>query len=85
MANNEIFKWHMVTGEDGMIDLPRQSDNYLVSTIYGENGNLQTNSYTCYYDANSNTWEAIDSDVVIAWAPIPNPYTGSINLTGIKY
>ena len=46
---------------------------------------MQTNSYTCYYDANRKTWEAIDNDCVVAWAPIPKPYNGSINLASIKF
>ncbi len=81
----DIFRWHPVVDEDGLENLPMQSDNYLVSTVYGENGKMQTNSYTCYYDANSKTWEAIDNDCVVAWAPIPKPYNGSINLASIKF
>lgn len=82
---NDTFKWRPVVDEDGLENLPKQSDNYLVSAVYGENGKIQTNSYTCYYDATSKTWEAIDSDWVVAWAPIPKPYSGSINLANIKF
>lgn len=82
---SDTFKWRPVVDEDGLENLPKQSDNYLVSIIYGENGKMQTNSYTCYYDAGSKTWEAIDSDCVIAWAPIPKPYSGNISLVNIKF
>ena len=33
----DIFRWHPVVDEDGLENLPMQSDNYLVSTVYGEN------------------------------------------------
>lgn len=82
----DVFVWRpVVDNEFGIENLPLQSDNYLVSTIYGENGNLKTNSYTCYYDAGSKTWETIEGDCVVAWAPIPKPYNGIINLANIKF
>lgn len=83
---NDTFKWRpIVDDEFGLENLPSQSDNYLVSTVYGENGNLKTNSYTCYYDVGSKTWETIEGDCVVAWAPVPKPYNGTINLANIKF
>ena len=43
----DIFVWRpVVDNEFGNENLLQVSDTYLVSTIYGENGNLKTNSYT---------------------------------------
>lgn len=81
--NETIFKWHLIAKEDGFEDLPKQSDTYLVSTLSGEDGKIKVDSYTSYFDSYSNTWEVIDNDIVIAWAPNPKPYMGTINLNSL--
>ena len=80
MEKNVTFKWNTVYKNDGSKNLPKKEDTYLVSTIYGEQGHLQTNSYTCYFNLDG-TWETIDSDIVVAWAPIPDPYLGAVDLS----
>lgn len=84
MEKNVTFKWHTIYKDNCSKNLPEKEDTYLVSVIYGEEGNLQTNSYTCYFNASESKWEAIDSDIVVAWAPIPDPYIGDVNLSSLS-
>lgn len=69
---------HIIYGVDGSRDLPTKSDNYIVTAIVGENGFMTTNSYTCYYDACSKTWEAMEGDIVVAWCEVPCIAHGTI-------
>lgn len=80
MEKNTNFKWNIIYKNDGTKNLPKKEDTYLVSTIYGEQGQIQTNSYTCYFNADCS-WEVIDADIVVAWAPIPDPYLGAVDLS----
>ena len=74
------FNWNVIHGPDGKEDLPNKSDNYLVSAIRGEDGNMKADAYVCYYDFNSNTWEVADYDIVVAWSTLPLPYDGNIDI-----
>lgn len=74
------FNWNVIHGTDNTEDLPKKSGNYLVSTIHGADGNMSADVYVCSYDFNSNTWEAIDYDIVVAWAVLPRPCNDNVDI-----
>lgn len=81
----EVFKWYPVVDDEGKENLPKKSDSYLVTVLYGEDGLMQTNVYVCSYDVDTKVWEVMDYDCVVAWAPLPKPYNGKITLTNSNF
>lgn len=80
----EADKWNVINTE---ADLPKEDGFYLTTVEYVESisGELKRNTAELYFSTVFKSWsecgEDEDSDdVVIAWKPMPEPYTESVDV-----
>lgn len=63
--------WHVINSPE---DLPKESKEYFVTFIYGDNGKKAYDTMLSYFDK-FGYWSNTDSgEIILAWMEKPSPY-----------
>ena len=55
-------------------DLPESGKEVLVTCICGDNGKIEYFIFITRYNFSRDIWENCDTEIVTAWAELPQPY-----------